>query len=247
LSVKIANVSASEAWGEVKPDALEKGLGGRESAMIYLSREWAKSGYEVTNFTNIEKSERHYEGTGYHEYISSHLAATTLANWPYDVVIAWECPGIFAHEAVRDNSKIKITELQCADLPPGQLDHAIKWSDFIAPLSDWHKGYLMTRGIGYEDKELVVFPNGVDTSRYQFTPKFSKKPWRFVYSSSPDRGLWHLLKCWQKIRQLDPEAELIVTYGVQKCVDDVKWSHGRQAEMAVELEMLMHQEGIVDF
>jgi glycosyltransferase involved in cell wall biosynthesis len=74
-----------------------------------------------------------------------------------------------------------------------------------------------------------------------------KRPWRFVYSSSPDRGLWHLLKCWPKIRELDSEAELVVTYGVKNWVDMLKWGHNRQGEMAIEIERLMKQPGIVDF
>lgn len=247
MSLKIANVSASDAWGKVNPAALETGLGGREGAMIYLSKEWAKSGFEVTNFTNVDKSERHYEESGFHEYVPSQLASSTLANWPFDVVIAWECPSIFANEQIRANVKMKITEMQCADLQPTQVEPAVQFSDYIATLSEWHKGYLNSRGIGYETKDLVVFPNGIDITRYQLISKPPKKPWRFVYSSSPDRGLWHLLKCWPKIRELDQEAELVVTYGVQKWIDQVKWSHGRQAEMGVELERLMHQEGVVDF
>lgn len=247
MSLKIANVSASDAWGIVNPDALEKGLGGRESAMVYLAKEWAKSGFEVTNFTNVEKSERHYEGDGFHEYVPSNLAWQTLSNWPFDVVIAWECPSIFSKERVRENARLTITEMQCADLQHSQVEHAIKHSDYIAPLSNWHKEYLKSVGLGYEDKELIVFPNGVDVSRYDFAPKFAKKPWRFIYSSSPDRGLWHLLKCWPEIRKLDQEAELVITYGVQKWVNSAKWSHNRPAEMAVEIERLMKQEGVVDF
>ena len=48
--MKIAQVIVSDSWGSVTPAALEKGIGGREGAMIYLSRAWAKSGHEVTNF-----------------------------------------------------------------------------------------------------------------------------------------------------------------------------------------------------
>jgi hypothetical protein len=42
--LKVANVLISDSWGEVSLDSLEKGIGGREGAMIYLSQEWASKG-----------------------------------------------------------------------------------------------------------------------------------------------------------------------------------------------------------
>lgn len=235
-------------WGEITPEALDRGVGGREGSMIHLSKEWAKAGHEVTCFTNAKRGKRYYEDTGFHEYVPMNLTKQLLYNFPWDVAIAWECPSIFNEEGIRENIKLKITELQCADFPDDeQLECANLYSDYVAPLSKWHKEYLISRGLEKTDDEIVVFPNGIDISRFTLTEKPLRKPWRFVYSSSPDRGLWHLLKCWPRIRQLDNEAELVVTYGVNKWVETLKWSHGRQGEMAVEIERLMKQDGVVDF
>lgn len=248
MSLRIANVIASHSWGQLLPETIEKGIGGREGALIQLSREWAKLGHHVTSFGNVSRGKRFdvFEA-GYHEYVPMQLTKNTLANWPWDVVVAWECPTIFEEPEIAENAKLKIVELQCADFSTDREMVAAAHCDYVATLSEWHKQYLISRGLETDPDNIVVFPNGIDTSRYHKKEKPLQKPWRFVYSSSPDRGLWHLLKCWPYIRKLDPEAELVVTYGVKDWVETLKWSHTRQGEMAVELEHLMKQPGIVDF
>jgi len=69
---------------------------------------------------------------------------------------------------------------------------------------------------------------------------------RFVYSSSPDRGLWQLLQSWPYIREEFPNAELSVCYGVDKWVDLLKWAHNRSGEMAIQIQELIKQPGVTD-
>jgi hypothetical protein len=117
--LKVANVLISDSWGEVSLDSLEKGIGGREGAMIYLSREWARQGHQVTNFVNTKKSHRfgcypeplHDDPKfeGYHEYIPIGLAKGVLENFKHDVVIAWECPSLFEYDI---QTSLKICEMQ---------------------------------------------------------------------------------------------------------------------------------------
>src|SRR3990172_9130929 len=119
--VKIANVLISNVWGEVGPDSLEKGIGGREGSMIYLSREWARLGHEVTSFVNCERGKRFEEEfdvennfgsfstfRGFHEYIPLNMTKGMLNNFPYDVLIAWECPSIFRDPITRENVGLKV-------------------------------------------------------------------------------------------------------------------------------------------
>jgi glycosyltransferase involved in cell wall biosynthesis len=127
------------------------------------------------------------------------------------------------------------------------MEYAELFCDYIVPLSEWHKLYLLSRKLNFDEEYIIPFSNGVDLNRYSQKEKLLKKPWRFVYSSSPDRGLLHLLNCWPRIRDLDSEAELVVTYGVKDWIEFLKWSHSKQGEMAVDLEKLMKQNGIVDF
>lgn len=261
-NLKIANILISDVWGDVSPEALNRGIGGREGAMIYLSREWAKMGHEVTNFVNVQESSRFYEDfhsewlkdephfykKGYHEYVPLNITKQMLAFFPWDVAIAWECPTTFADHRILNNVKLKICEMQVCHFSTQEMEAAGEFCDYVAALSPWHKGFLLQQGLDMEEDEVVVFPNGVDISKYpepEYGRRFDRSP-MFVYSSSPDRGLWPLLKIWGKIRNDFEHAELVVTYGAKKWINQSKWSHGRQGEMAIEMESLMKQPGITD-
>ncbi len=256
--MKIANILISDVWGDVTPDALERGIGGREGAMIYLAREWARAGHEVTNFVNTEQSARFVEEpirergggviAGYHEYVPLNLTKPMLANFPWDVAIAWECPTAFEDHRILNNTKLRICEMQVCHFSLPEKEAAATYCDYVAALSPWHREFLMHQGLELDEDEVVVFPNGVDISRYpdlDYGRKFTDDP-KFVYSSSPDRGLWGVLQIWPMIRKDFPKATLKVGYGAQKWIDFNKWSHGRQGEMAVEIERLLKQPGVED-
>jgi len=255
-------------WGDVSPEALERGIGGREGALIYLSREWAKLGHEVTNFVNVEESSRFEESSGpfavspagksnlamewrggYHEYVPLNLTRPMLASFPWDVAIAWECPSTFEDHRILNKVKLKICEMQVCHFSPVEMEAAANYCDYIAALSPWHKEFLLHQGLEMDVDEVVVFPNGVDITQYpeqlELGLIFGDAP-QFVYSSSPDRGLWHILEIWPQIRKDFPKATLKVGYGAKNWIGFNKWSHGRQGEMAVEIERLMKQPGIED-
>jgi glycosyltransferase involved in cell wall biosynthesis len=263
--MKIANVIIADSWGEITPEALNKGIGGREGALIYLSREWARQGHEVTSFVPVEKGKRFDEKSGssrfqenpvitrgYHEYIPLSLTKPMLANFNWDVAIAWECPTVFEDERVRDRIGLKVTEMQVAHLSPREQSALEQYCDVLAVLSEWAGDLLLHSGVKIDKENVKVFPNGVDISRYPL--KFVKQKFnapvlhnpKFVYSSSPDRGLWQLLQSWPYIREEFPEAELSVCYGVEKWSSYVKWAHTRSGEMAVQILKLMDQPGITD-
>lgn len=260
--MKIAQVLVSNVWGEVGPAALERGIGGREGAMIYLSREWAKMGHEVTNFVDVKEGQRFKEPFimdtnfgarvklhGFHEYVPLNLCKPMLANFPWDVAIAWECPSVFEDHRILNSVNLKICEMQVCHFSGNEQIAAGDFCDYTAVLSKWHGEFLKNGGLNMDDDEIVVLPNGIDLSRYpkdKIKPFDSKRPVKFVYSSSPDRGLWYLLQIWPKILKDFPDAELLITYGAQNWIDFNKWSHGRAGEMAVEIEMLMKQKGVKD-
>lgn len=274
--MRIAQILLSNVWGEVGPSALERGIGGREGALLYLSREWAKLGHEVTNFVDVEQGQRFYENwdfiyhhearptlgneipgidtpllnKGFHEYVPLNLSKHMLAHFPWDVAIAWECPSIFEEKQIREQVKLRIAEMQVCHFPPGQMQAAEEYCQYVAALSDWHGDFLRFSGLNKPRHTVVTLPNGVDITKY---PKdeyhkgrdFSSAP-LFVYSSSPDRGLWQLLQSWKYIRKDFPSAELLVAYGAKDWVEINKWSHGRAGEMAVEIQKLMRQRGVKD-
>ena len=54
--------NSQEPWS---PLSLEKGVAGAQTAVIYLSREWAKSGHNVQVYNNCGSEEGIYDGVKY--------------------------------------------------------------------------------------------------------------------------------------------------------------------------------------
>lgn len=244
----ICQVLISDVWGQVNLESLNRGIGGREGALLYLSREWATTGNHVTNFVNIEEGQREEIGEGYIDFLPLNMAKPMMANIPFDVGIAWEVPSCFEDHRILNNVKLKITEMQVCHFSLPEKEAAGAYCDYVAALSPWHREFLIHQGLELDDDEVVVFPNGVDIHRYpepEYGIKFTDDP-KFVYSSSPDRGLWGILQIWAMLRKDFPKATLKVGYGAQKWIDFNKWSHGRQGEMAVEIERLLKQPGVED-
>ena len=82
---------------------------------------------------------------------------------------------------------------------------------FIA-LSPWHLNFAAGHhGLPHHNFEII--PNGVNVEIFpEFDPD-KKVPGKFLWCSSPDRGLDHFLYCLPFIQQTAPEAHLDITYG----------------------------------
>lgn len=258
--MKIAQVIKSDSWGEISPEAFERGIGGREGALVRLATEWAKLGHQVTNFVPTKKASRFEEQTseskrlsitgfpkifGYHEYIPISMAQPSLASWPYDAVIAWECPSIYNNEHVIEKQKVRLTHLQVAHFSDGEMEAAQEFSTGVVALSNWARDFLVSSGLQHDN--LYVRPNGVNISSYPID-RAMKKPKKvsFVYSSSPDRGLSHLLKMWPQIRKEFKDAKLYVAYGLENYVSQLMWAHSRVAEMCLDIIEGIDQPGVMN-
>ena len=245
------------SWGDVNPDTMKKtGLGGRETALVQLSELWARSRdrHEVINFVPTKTPRRYnYDSLGSSHYISANECGSYLRNFGADVCISWEEPKLFEYKEIRDNVKLAVIEMQVANLTvTAQQDAAI---DYYAVLSQWAGEFLIHQCPQINQRKLVIFPNGVDPSRYKgitdlhnydtFNLGRRNDPPEFYYSSSPDRGLHHLLRLWPRLREHFPGAKLHVCYGVEHWTEQIKWSHNMQGETALLVEKGLNQPGVV--
>jgi glycosyltransferase involved in cell wall biosynthesis len=253
--MRIANLMQSTAWGSPTPDKLGTGVGGREGAMLNLSREWAKLGCDVTCFVDLqgEAVQEHREGSGTHSYVDFQYAVPCLRTERYDMVVSWEWARIFADGEVMERQTNRVLEMQVAHFTSGD-EQFVPFADHVACLSPWAGRFLGTQVPGIEDK-VRVMPNCVDSARYapELVPSAERKlddmrrhgP-KFFYSSSPDRGLVHALRMWPRIRETFPGAVLHVAYGVDRWVDATIWAHYAQADTALEMRELMGQDWVID-
>lgn len=149
--------ASTEIWG---PDTLDKGMGGSEEAVVYLSRELAKLGWEVTVYQ--ERDEQFIDGN-YEKDGTPHGFTVTYLPWQlfnpndtFDVFVAWRNPS-FAR-AVGVKARIKAVDLH--DTPIGH--QTITSAD--AKLVDKFM-FKTAYQAGYAPKlpkeKVVIIPNGL--------------------------------------------------------------------------------------
>lgn len=188
-----------EEWDATTPHT--KGIGGSETAVVVVANRLAQMGWQPVVYN------RTGAGEGYHEGVLYAFWERFRPRSPADVFVSWRLPTV-----IKERPNAPLSYLWCHDL---------HYRDALTPevaagytkvlgVSEWHASYMKEI---YPFLENVGFvPNGVDLSRFDVKagPKHHA---RFVYASSPDRGLATLLRFWPHIRRVEPMAELHIYYG----------------------------------
>lgn len=188
----------------VGPDTLSKGMGGSEEAIVYLSRELAKQGWQVTVFNDRED-----------EYVDTKNTADDIHYKPwtmfnpndtFDVVVSWRTPSFF------NGLDIK-ARLKCVDLHDTPVGH-VTISDTSIENVDlfFFKSKFQTTYGNVPPEKIVIAPNGIVPDQFagMDIDRNSKK---VIYASSADRGLDILCDVWIKVKEAVPDAELVWAYG----------------------------------
>lgn len=191
------------------------GLGGSESALLYVAQEIVKQGKKVIVFTRTDNPGI-YDGVHF-ERIQKFK--TFIQYNIIDVFISVRSPDIFA-EPIK--ARVKTLWLHDAADQPHLLslqDARIRDRiDYYIAISEWQaKGFI--RKFKIQKEKIILSRNGVKYSYYKTYRKKRKK--RLVYTSTPFRGLEVLLNLFPDIRKRVPDVELYVyssmqVYGVSK-------------------------------
>lgn len=214
-----------ENWG---PYSLEKGLGGSEAAVVYLSRELGKLGYRVTVYADPGEDEL-IDTDGNVRYLPFyHFNQKDKFN----VFVAWRQPGLFDIDL---QAKTKLLWLHDIANPADYTEARLARIDKIICLSNWHRRNL---GNVSEDK-IAIIGNGIPLTEIKST----RNPNGLVYASSYDRGLEHLLDMWPEIIKEVPDAQLKVCYGWEM-FDKVVGNNIQQLEWKKQMNAKMDQKGI---
>lgn len=234
-----------DTWGQIGPETIAKGLGGRETAAVRLAENWAKMGNEVHAFVPREESVTVSYDTGSVTYMTTDMALPMITTFEYDAVLSWEAPEIFAVPGVREKVKAALCGMQVAHFTESD-PHIVKAPDCWVALSEWHANFMESQVPGLM-RNVSVMPNCVNLDLFE--PRnpdaYLNAPIEFLYASSPDRGLVHLLRSWDVIRKYFPESYLHVAYGIEQFVYVNRFAHGEVGEMALDIERLIEQDGII--
>ena len=199
-------------WGDFSPNDIVEGnrqVGGGETAMVNISKELAGLGHEVFVFYATRSGQ--FDGV---DYLSPDLFVPMVTQIEHDILVAWDASWAFRF---RDRAKARVLAFQLNDAQIGVYDWVI--DKYFHP-SQWHADRFRELYPEItEDKQLAQVTNGIDFNRYT-EQSFEPRKWnRIVYSSSPDRGLHHLLRIWPRIVDKVPEAELHIFYDLEKWLE----------------------------
>ncbi len=216
-------------WGGLGPEVYKKAmLGGGETGLIKCAVGLAEKGHEVVVFGKCEQEGKHGGVTWLNK-------GKLDGDWQeYDAFIACENADLL----VGRKAKFRILDFMCNHLQ-GQDTSCI---DMFVGRSDWHVEVLKTNSPILRNIPSQVFWAGVDPNRYG--DKIKKEKYRVFYSSSPDRGLHHLLRFWPKVMDKIPKANLYVYYEVEKYFEQCKWRMDDQGEHAWDIHHGLKQPGV---
>ncbi len=204
--------------------AKEKSMGGSETAAIEMAK-WlhVKSGLPVKVF-NVRAPfgapDKVCDGV---EYIDNQKIYDYFTKNRPKFHIAW-----------RHNNKLTDapTFVWSHDLQTQGVENFAGY-DKVFCLTPFHKSYMMaTQGV--PDHKIHVTRNGINPDRFKDGP-WEKDPYRFVFGSSPDRGLDRAMRVLDKVREKYPKVTLHIHYG---------WEHLDKyglTELRVRLQQMVEE------
>jgi len=228
-----------EKWS---PDQIDReGLGGSETAVVHLAKELAARNFLVMVYAEAEGA---WDGVLYRHH------TRFIPQNRVGLFIAWRNPTLVDLPLNAERKLLWLHDVDSGDLLTEE--RAAKF-DGLLILSEWHRRHLSEMYPFIPAEKYTIIGNGIDPTRFSRT-NVRRDPNRFVYVSSPDRGLERALVMWPFIRKEYPEATLHVFYGWENFdklgrdqgfkrwvldkakADGIEW-HGRigQRELAREL------------
>jgi glycosyltransferase involved in cell wall biosynthesis len=214
---------------ELAYDTLQKGASGSYTAVIKLSQEWAKMGYQVTIYSPCKDKEGIYEGVEYKNYYLFNPQDT------FDILIIFQHPYIMPLPIKARKVCFEWQDILGEErvYPPEKL----KRFDLIFAKCQYQRNLMPF----IPDEKFVIATNGIDPSIAELN-NTKKEPYKLIYASRYYRGLEAMLTYgWPIIKKEIPEAELHIYYGF------VRRELGpSQAQWRAKMLELMQQDGVFE-
>ncbi len=222
---------SAEVWNPKKAE--KGGIGGSETAVIELTKRLKKKGWDVTVYCkcDAEPVGTNYDGVLYKNYWEFNPQDEFNTLW------VWRLPELFDYNI---KAKFSILDLHDVMNPLDFSEERLSKIDKIFVKTKYHRS--LTPNI--PDDKFEIIPNGINYTR--FKKEVEKEPYRFIYSSTPNRGLDIILEyIWDDIKKELPEAELHTYYGFNTFYELEKHNPERMAWMK-KMEKLMEKPGVVN-
>lgn len=223
---------------------LTTGVGGSETYIIEMARYIQKSGlFDVVVFCNCERNEI-FEDVEYRRL--NEFFVFINENKVHSCVVS----RFSEYLPVAFRSSTENVYLVIHDLTPSGIVIPIvpKFKNIFC-LTEWHVQYFIER-FPILKHLTVPFYYGIDGNKFMNKNNIIQKiPYKFIYSSFPNRGLLPLLQMWPKIYKKQPNASLHIYADVNgKWVNDVVPEQMKEVRRLLSEynHMNIHYHGWVD-
>jgi glycosyltransferase involved in cell wall biosynthesis/Tfp pilus assembly protein PilF len=211
--------NTGEVWNP--ETAKEKGIGGSEEAVIWLSKLLAKRGWNVEVYANCGTEEKLYEGVKWKPFWTWNLRDKQ------DVLILWRHPAPLKFDINADRIYLDTHDaLKDGEFTPERLKKITK----VFVKSRFHRSLFPS----IPDEKIAIVPNGINSSLFQHSCPHKRTvsedgnynidrkceecaklrdPMLMVNTSSAERSLPALLDCYEEIKKKVPTAKLQWAYG----------------------------------
>ncbi len=184
----------------------KRGLGGSESALLYIARELSRRGHKVNVFCTCDEPGE-YEGI---EYRGAEDFLPYCDSQPQDVCVFSR----LYEPLVQAKGRVKILWLHdiadskyYTEALPALDPHVARYFT----ISAWQQGGYINR-FGFDASRFYLTRNGVDPGLFAATVPRNRN--KLIYINTPFRGLDVLVKLFPLLRQAAPDLELHLYTGM---------------------------------
>ena len=204
----------------------KRGLGGSESAVIRMSQELAKIGFDVTVYNDCESDDSNpgfYNGVHYLPVSN----ANKLSSQYHDIcIVSRSIKPVAENWQVVHHAKhvcLWMHDTFCEG--DDQIEYLINVGKLqeIFTLSDWHTGYVTHCDHGFRrnfdilKNHVFQTRNGIGNMNPGWIDVKEKDPNLFVFNASVTKGMVPLVKdIWPEVKKRIPDAKLKIIGGYYK-------------------------------
>lgn len=179
--------------------AKTKGIGGSEEAVINLSKEWVKLGYNVTVYNSCGNFPMTCDGVEYKPFWFYNPKDKT------DITILWRSPALADYGINSDKIYVDLHDV----IKEGEFtENRLKNIDKIFVKTKFHRSLFPN----VPDKKFAIIENGLSMEGEE---EVEKDPYLIINTSSPDRSMGITPKLFKEIKKQVPEAKMAWAYGFE--------------------------------
>ncbi len=203
----------------------KRGLGGSESAVIRMSEELAKIGFDVTVYNDC-MSDDSKPGI-YNDVKYSPVENAKIQCLKYDVVVVSRSIKPIAEDwgTVLEAKHVALWMHDTFCEGDDQIEYLVNVGKLqeIFTLSDWHTGYVTHCDHGFRrnydvlKNHIFLTRNGIGNMNPGWIDIRDKDPNLFVFNASVTKGMVPLVKqIWPEVKRRIPDAKLKIVGGYYK-------------------------------